>query len=51
MTDTVKIAGICTLHLVHPDTKRLLETTFYMAIGWECAVVMQNNSTAWLNPT
>ena len=32
-TDTVKIAGSCTLHLVHPDTKRLLETTFYVAMN------------------
>ena len=30
-TDTVKIIGSCTFHLVHPDTKRLLETTFYVA--------------------
>ena len=28
MTDTMKIVGSCTFHLVHPDTKRLLETTF-----------------------
>ena len=33
MTDTVKIVGSCTFHLVHPDTKRLLETTFYMAMN------------------
>ena len=26
MTDIVKIVGSCTFHLVHPDTKRLLET-------------------------
>ena len=28
MTYTVKIAGYCRLYLIHPDTKRLLETTF-----------------------
>ena len=32
-TDTVKIAGYCTLYLMHPDTKRLLETTFYVAMN------------------
>ena len=33
MTDTVKIIGSCTFHLVHPDTKRLLETTFYVVMN------------------
>ena len=33
MTDTVKIVESCTFHLVHPDTKRLLETTFYVAMN------------------
>ena len=32
-TDTVKIVGSCKFHLVHPDTKKLLETTFYVAIN------------------
>ena len=32
-TDSVKIVGSCKFHLVHPDTKRLLETTFYVAIN------------------
>ena len=31
-TDSVKIVGSCKFHLVHPDTKKLLETTFYVAI-------------------
>ena len=31
--NTMKIIGSCTFHLVHPDTKRLLETTFYMAMN------------------
>ena len=30
-TDTVKIGGSCTFYLVHPDTKKLLEVTFYVA--------------------
>ena len=29
--DTVKIVATCKLYLVHPDTKKLLETTFYVA--------------------
>ena len=33
MTDGMKIVGSCTFHLVHPDTKRLLETTFYMVMN------------------
>ena len=33
MTDTMKIVGSCTFHLVHPDTKRLLETTFYVVMN------------------
>ena len=33
MTDTMKIVGSCTFDLVHPDTKRLLGTTFYMGMN------------------
>ena len=29
--DTVKIVGPCKLYLVHPDTKKLIETIFYVA--------------------
>ena len=29
--DTVKIMGTCKLYLVHPDTKKLIETIFYVA--------------------
>ena len=32
-TDSVKIVGSCKFHLVHPDTKKLLETTFYVAMN------------------
>ena len=28
--DTVKIVGTCKLYLVHPDTKQLVETIFYV---------------------
>ena len=31
--DSVKIVGSCKFHLVHLDTKRLLETTFYVAMN------------------
>ena len=30
-TDTLKIVGSCAFYLVHPDTKRLQEVTFYVA--------------------
>ena len=30
-TDTVKIVGSCTFYLVHLDTKKLMEVTFYVA--------------------
>ena len=29
-TDTVKIVGSCTFYLVYPDTKKLMEVTFYV---------------------
>ena len=32
-TDTVKIAGSCVFYLVHPDTKKLMEVTFYVAMN------------------
>ena len=31
-TDTVKIVGYCTFYLVHPDTKKLMKVTFYVAM-------------------
>ena len=31
--DSVKIVGSCKFHLVHQDTKKLLETTFYVAMN------------------
>ena len=32
-TDTVKIVGSCTFYVVHPDTKKLIEVTFYVAMN------------------
>ena len=32
-TDSVKIVGSCKFYLVHLDTKKLLETTFYVAMN------------------
>ena len=31
MADTVKIVGSCTFYVVHPDSKRLVPVTFYVA--------------------
>ena len=33
--DTLKIVGTCKLFLVHPDTKKLVETIFYVCEGAE----------------
>ena len=32
-TETVKIVGSCMFYLVHPDTKKLIEVTFYVAMN------------------
>ena len=42
--DTVKIVGTCTLYLVHLDTKKLLETTFYVATN-DGSMLLSCNST------
>ena len=34
-TDTVSIVGSCLFYLVHPDTKQLMEVTFYVAMNDE----------------
>ena len=31
-TDTVKIVGSCMFNLVHPDTKKLMDVTFFVAV-------------------
>ena len=49
MTDTMKIVGSCTFHLVHPGHQEAFRNN--LLCGNECIVVMQDNSTAWLNPT
>ena len=41
-TDTVKNVGSCLFHLVHPDTTKLQEVTFYVA---------QNNGSVLLTCT
>ena len=46
-TDSVKIVGSCKFHLVHPDTKRLLETTFYVAMN-DGSVLLSCNTTLLL---
>ena len=42
--DTVKIVGTCKLYLVHPDTKKLVETTFYVATN-NGSMLLSCNST------
>ena len=32
-TDTVKIVGFCAFYLVHPDTEKLMEVTFYVVMN------------------
>ena len=51
-TDSVKIVGSCKFHLVHPDTTKLLETTFYVAMNDGSVLpVVQDNLAAWPDPT
>ena len=38
-TDSVKIVGTCKFYLVQPDTKKLLETTFYVAMNEGCVLL------------
>ena len=33
MTDTVKIVGSCMFYLVPPDTKKLMDVTFFIAMN------------------
>ena len=42
--DTVKIVGTCKLYLVHPDTKKLVKTAFYVATN-DGSVLLSCNST------
>ena len=42
--NTVKIVGTCKLYLVHPDTKNLKETTFYVATN-DASMLLSCNST------
>ena len=46
--DTVKIVGTCKLYLVHPDTKKLLETTFCVANN-DGSMLLSCNSTLALD--
>ena len=42
--DTVKIVGTCKLYLVHPDTKKLIATIFYVATN-DGSVLLSCKST------
>ena len=46
--DTVKIVGTCKLYLVHPDTKKLVETIFYVATN-DGSVLLSCKSTLALD--
>ena len=46
--DTVKIEGTCKLYLVHPDTKKLTETIFYVATN-DGSVLLSCKSTLALD--
>ena len=46
-TDRVKIVGSCTFYLVHPDTKKLIEVTFYVAMN-DWSVLLSCKSTLLL---
>ena len=48
MHDRVKIVGACKLYLVHPDTKKLLGTTFYVATN-DGSMLLSCNSTLALD--
>ena len=46
--DTVKIVGTCKLYLVHPDTKKLVKTIFYVATN-DGSVLLSCKSTLALD--
>ena len=46
--DTVKIVGSCTLYIVHPDSKKLVQVTFYVATN-DGSVVLSCKTTLALH--
>ena len=38
--DTMKIVGSCVFYLVHPDTKKLQEVTFFVALHLDGSVLL-----------
>ena len=46
--DTVKIIGSCMLYLVHPDTKKLTDVTFYIAVN-DDSVLLSCKTTLMLH--
>ena len=46
-TDTIKIIGTTTIYLLHPDSKKLVETTFYIASN-EGRVLLSCNTSLTL---
>ena len=47
-TDTVKIVGSCVFYLVHLDTKKLMEVTFYVAMN-DGSVLLSCKTTLMLD--
>ena len=45
--DTIKIIGTMTIYLLHPDSKKLVETTFYIASN-EGSVLLSCNTSLTL---
>ena len=48
INNTVKIVGTCKLYLVHPNTKKLVETIFYVATN-DDSVLLSCTSTLALD--
>ena len=49
-TDTVKMVGSCTFYIVHPNKKKLIEVTFYVAMNNGSVLLScKNHLTTWLN--
>ena len=46
-TDTVKIFGSCMFYLVHPDTKELMDLTFFVVVN-ESSMLLSCKTTLML---
>ena len=46
-TDTVKVVGSCIFYLVHPDTKKLMDVTFFVAVN-DGSMLLSSKTTLML---